>query len=266
MSVDAGLGVESGGGASGAQSQLSLGVAAARNLATTTKSAPQMQGITSRWLLRVLPWVQVHRRHVPGQPAADLRGRRRPGDLRADRRRGPGHPARARRAAAAARLRRHVELLRRARRPLRAARVRGRRGHRRGGHAGRPGLPDRARQGRTSSAAGKYGERGGARRPGRRRPLRRARRWSTRTTPGTSPPRPSPACTVLTLSSGTSSARLAEQSEPLRQRVARLPRRLRPARRTSTVRRRSRCPPATTARRTCPAPSSTTSLARASTS
>jgi hypothetical protein len=31
----------------------------ARNLATTTKSAPQMQGITSRWLLRLLPWVHV---------------------------------------------------------------------------------------------------------------------------------------------------------------------------------------------------------------
>ncbi|MFF3766396.1 family 2B encapsulin nanocompartment shell protein [Streptomyces sp. NPDC001922] len=41
------------------QSQLSLGTAAARNLATTTKSVPQMQGITSRWLLRLLPWVQV---------------------------------------------------------------------------------------------------------------------------------------------------------------------------------------------------------------
>ena len=27
--------------------------------ATTTKSAPQMQGITSRWLLRVLPWVEA---------------------------------------------------------------------------------------------------------------------------------------------------------------------------------------------------------------
>src|SRR5215470_13130773 len=39
--------------------QLSLGTAAARNLATTTKTAPQMQGITSRWLLRMLPWVQV---------------------------------------------------------------------------------------------------------------------------------------------------------------------------------------------------------------
>ncbi|GAB2733050.1 family 2B encapsulin nanocompartment shell protein [Kitasatospora kifunensis] len=39
--------------------QQSLGTAAARNLATTTKSAPQMQGISSRWLLRTLPWVQV---------------------------------------------------------------------------------------------------------------------------------------------------------------------------------------------------------------
>ena len=39
--------------------QLSLGTAAARNLATTTKSAPQMQGKTSRWLLRVLPWVEA---------------------------------------------------------------------------------------------------------------------------------------------------------------------------------------------------------------
>jgi CRP-like cAMP-binding protein len=37
----------------------SLDTAAARNLATTTKSVPQMQGITSRWLLRMLPWVQA---------------------------------------------------------------------------------------------------------------------------------------------------------------------------------------------------------------
>ncbi|MFJ5927070.1 family 2B encapsulin nanocompartment shell protein [Kitasatospora sp. NPDC092948] len=39
--------------------QTSLTTAAARNLATTTKSAPQMQEITSRWLLRMLPWVQT---------------------------------------------------------------------------------------------------------------------------------------------------------------------------------------------------------------
>jgi hypothetical protein len=39
--------------------QQSLNTAAARNLATTTKTPPQMQGITSRWLLRMLPWVQV---------------------------------------------------------------------------------------------------------------------------------------------------------------------------------------------------------------
>ncbi|MFI0259749.1 family 2B encapsulin nanocompartment shell protein [Streptomyces sp. NPDC017056] len=37
----------------------SLTTAAARNLATTTKTVPQMQGVTSRWLLRLLPWVQV---------------------------------------------------------------------------------------------------------------------------------------------------------------------------------------------------------------
>jgi CRP-like cAMP-binding protein len=39
--------------------QQSLGTSAARNLATTTKSTPQMQEISSRWLLRTLPWVQV---------------------------------------------------------------------------------------------------------------------------------------------------------------------------------------------------------------
>ncbi|MFH8786825.1 family 2B encapsulin nanocompartment shell protein [Streptomyces roseoverticillatus] len=41
------------------RAQLSLGIAAARNLATTTKTAPQMQGVSSRWLLRTLPWVEV---------------------------------------------------------------------------------------------------------------------------------------------------------------------------------------------------------------
>ncbi|MCD0485703.1 cyclic nucleotide-binding domain-containing protein [Streptacidiphilus sp. ASG 303] len=39
--------------------QLSLSTAAARNLASTTKSVPQMQEISSRWLLRMLPWTQV---------------------------------------------------------------------------------------------------------------------------------------------------------------------------------------------------------------
>jgi CRP-like cAMP-binding protein len=38
---------------------MSLGTRAARQIATTTKSPPQMQGITPRWLLRVLPWVSV---------------------------------------------------------------------------------------------------------------------------------------------------------------------------------------------------------------
>jgi CRP-like cAMP-binding protein len=42
------------------QSRQSLSTAAAKNLATTTKTPPQMQGISSRWLLKVLPWVQVN--------------------------------------------------------------------------------------------------------------------------------------------------------------------------------------------------------------
>lgn len=37
----------------------SLGTQAARQLATTTKSEPQVQAITSRWLLKSLPWVDV---------------------------------------------------------------------------------------------------------------------------------------------------------------------------------------------------------------
>jgi len=41
------------------QPRKSLATTAARKLATTTKTIPQMQGITSRWLLKILPWVQV---------------------------------------------------------------------------------------------------------------------------------------------------------------------------------------------------------------
>jgi len=37
----------------------SLGTEAARTLTTTTKSVPQMRGITPRWLLRMLPWVEA---------------------------------------------------------------------------------------------------------------------------------------------------------------------------------------------------------------
>ena len=57
MSVDAGQDTVSG---NPQAPRTSLDTAAARNLATTTKSTPQMQGISSRWLLRVLPWVQVN--------------------------------------------------------------------------------------------------------------------------------------------------------------------------------------------------------------
>jgi len=42
------------------QQQTSLTTQAARQLATTTKSPPQMQGISSRWLLKLLPWVHVN--------------------------------------------------------------------------------------------------------------------------------------------------------------------------------------------------------------
>lgn len=42
------------------QQQMSLSTKAARQLATTTKSPPQMQGISSRWLLKLLPWVHVN--------------------------------------------------------------------------------------------------------------------------------------------------------------------------------------------------------------
>jgi encapsulin shell SprI-like protein len=38
---------------------LSLSTGAARQLATTTKSVPQTQGSTPRWLLRMLPWVEA---------------------------------------------------------------------------------------------------------------------------------------------------------------------------------------------------------------
>ncbi|MFD7908263.1 family 2B encapsulin nanocompartment shell protein [Kitasatospora sp. NPDC059722] len=41
------------------QSQQSLSTSAARNLATTTKTVPQMLGITPRYLLRALPWVDL---------------------------------------------------------------------------------------------------------------------------------------------------------------------------------------------------------------
>jgi CRP-like cAMP-binding protein len=45
------------------QYQQSLSTTAARNLTTTTKTPPQMQAISSRWLLRVLPWVEVSGGH-----------------------------------------------------------------------------------------------------------------------------------------------------------------------------------------------------------
>ncbi|MGW0519004.1 family 2B encapsulin nanocompartment shell protein [Crossiella sp. NPDC003009] len=57
-SLESDVRTESNGNGNG-HAQLSLGTAAARNLATTTKSVPQMQAISSRWLLKVLPWVEA---------------------------------------------------------------------------------------------------------------------------------------------------------------------------------------------------------------
>src|ERR1700754_2405106 len=39
--------------------QRSVTTSVARNLASTTKTRPQMGSITPRWLLSLLPWVQV---------------------------------------------------------------------------------------------------------------------------------------------------------------------------------------------------------------
>ena len=39
--------------------QRSVTTSVARNLANTTKTPPQMMSVTPRWLLRLLPWVQV---------------------------------------------------------------------------------------------------------------------------------------------------------------------------------------------------------------
>ncbi|WP_431679268.1 family 2B encapsulin nanocompartment shell protein [Kitasatospora sp. KL5] len=59
MSTDTSIGVPVQGGEPQTRQQSSLSTAGARNLASTTKSAPQMREISSRWLLRMLPWVQV---------------------------------------------------------------------------------------------------------------------------------------------------------------------------------------------------------------
>ncbi|MEV7772844.1 family 2B encapsulin nanocompartment shell protein [Kitasatospora sp. NPDC086791] len=59
MSTETNAGIPAPGAQAEIRQQQSLSTAGARNLATTTKSAPQMQGISPRWLLRKLPWVQV---------------------------------------------------------------------------------------------------------------------------------------------------------------------------------------------------------------
>ena len=51
--------VNMGSGKDAGEQLLSLSTEGARQLTTTTKTQPQMQGISPRWLLRMLPWVQV---------------------------------------------------------------------------------------------------------------------------------------------------------------------------------------------------------------
>ncbi len=151
--------------------QQSLGTAAARNLATTTKSAPQMQEISSRWLLRALPPGQRARWHIPGEPTAELFRGRRPGDIREDRRPRRGHPRGAGRTARTAGLRGRGGALG-AGHPLPAARVRPGRGDRVVRQPGRRGVPAGARQGgegRHRPVRRRHGPRG----PRRRRLLRR---------------------------------------------------------------------------------------------
>jgi CRP-like cAMP-binding protein len=59
-SLQAGLSERGNGASPNGSGPSSLGTTAARNLTTTTKTPPQMQGISSRWLLKMIPWVQVN--------------------------------------------------------------------------------------------------------------------------------------------------------------------------------------------------------------
>jgi CRP-like cAMP-binding protein len=59
-SLQAGLSERSNGSSPNGSGPSSLGTTAARNLTTTTKTPPQMQGISTRWLLKMIPWVQVN--------------------------------------------------------------------------------------------------------------------------------------------------------------------------------------------------------------
>jgi hypothetical protein len=182
------------------KSMTSLSTGAARNLATETKSAPQMAGITPRWLLKVLPWVPRSRAASTGSTGGGAYALGRAWWLHPCGPRCPGDPAGAGRAALARRVRR-----RRgpggARRSLRPARACRRRHDRRGRAAGRSPDPARPRQGEEDWRLGKYGD----------EPSSWAS-WRTATTSATAPSgdgpsgrgpsrsRPLTACTVLTLS------------------------------------------------------------------
>ena len=153
------------------QTQFSLATGAARNLTTTTKTPPQMQGITSRWLLKVLPWMRGVRRHLPCEPASGAHARRRPGGVHHGGSAGPGHPRGADRDPDAARLRGPCGA-RSARGPLRAAGLRAGRDDRGGRAARGSARPDRARKA-PQQRPGQVRRGGHPRCAGRRRPHRR---------------------------------------------------------------------------------------------
>ncbi len=243
------------------QPQQSLGTSAARNLATTTKSAPQMQEISSRWLLRMLPWVnvqggtyRVNRRLSysvgDGRVTFVKTGDRvqvipaELGELPALRDiRGPGGARRARTALPAAGVRpgRRDRLLR---------------------QPGRRGVPARTRQGREDRHGSVRGRRG-PRCPRRRRLLRRAGAHSTRRRSGSTRPARSPParCSRCPARTSTRSRSAPNPCASTFSNCARFPR----SAPTSTARRRSTSPPATPASRPSRAPSSTTTRHRAST-
>src|SRR6201996_3287359 len=59
MSVETDMQANSASANGNGQMRSRLGTVAAKNLATTTKTPPQMQGITNRWVQKVLPWIDV---------------------------------------------------------------------------------------------------------------------------------------------------------------------------------------------------------------
>ncbi len=262
MSVDAGQDTAQG-NPQDSRARTSLDTAAARNLATTTKSDTADAGHLLA-LAAARPALGTgQRRHVPGQPPADLLGRRRPGDLRQDRVGGPGHPA------GAGRDRRAPVVRRRRPRSPRWRSVSSSGSTAPGDVLAEAGQPADTvfliAHGKVEKIGeGSYGEQTRLGHPRRRRPLRRAgaaRRRTAGSTPRAPPPRPpSSRCP------GRPSSRCWTAAPSLRGHLDGVPLAARSSGSTSAVRPRSSWPPATRARPRCRPPTRTTKSSRASTS